>query len=287
MNTHCVASIRGLSLLAAALVLIGGLIPAASAQSVDAVINEMKKRYQQQLETVDTYVVKTNQYTSYHRKVTRDGEAVYETEIRGSTGARLPGGMGATSVLQPGLSQLDSLAQHAAYAGTETVDGRETHVLLIDDPIVLSGARPAPPGDMQGRMKLYIDASRYVPLRMGAEMQVEQDGQTRAMHPRIRFSDYRTTDGLTLPWIMEMRMNKANASMSPEERAEARKRLEEMEAQMKEMPAEQREMMEGMMKNQLEQLREVLVEGTIDFTVEVQNVQVNTPLPDGVFGDDG
>jgi len=41
--------------------------------------------------------------------------------------------------------------------------------------------------------------------------------------------------------------------------------------------------MEGMMKNQLEQLRNILDEGSIQFAIEVQDVQVNAPLPDDVF----
>lgn len=267
------------------LVLIGWTPVAA--QSVDAVVDAMKARYQQELETVDTYIIETNQYTSYHRKTSRDGEPMYETAMRWQgDGNRFFSGTGATSSLQPSLAQLDTLAQVATYEGTETVDGRRCHVLRVDDLSALSSAQMPGMDDEttdQGSMRMYIDAERSVPLRMDMEVQVTQNGEPQTVRPQIRFSDYRTADGLTLPWMMEMTMENVNASISPEEREQARQSLEELEARMNELPEAQRRMMAGMMEGQMEQLRSMLEDGSIRFAVEVQNVQVNTPLPDDVF----
>jgi hypothetical protein len=44
-----------------------------AAQSVDAVVQQMEAQYQEQLNVVNTFVVETNPYTSYHEKVVRDG----------------------------------------------------------------------------------------------------------------------------------------------------------------------------------------------------------------------
>jgi hypothetical protein len=82
---------------------------------------------------------------------------------------------------------------------------------------------------------------------------------------------------------MTMTMETLNASMSPEERERARRSLEEMEQRLEQLPEEQRRMMEGAMKDQLDRLRSMLDEGTIRFAVEVQDVRVNTALPDDVF----
>lgn len=285
LKMHCFRSI--LLAAAAGLLLAAGVPHAAPAQSVEAVIDEMKARYQQQLDAVDTYIIETDQYTSYHRKTTRDGTATYETAVRWTDNPNsLFRGAETMPAMQPSLAQLDTLAQRAVYLGTETVDGQRCHVLRIDDPAALSDA-PMPPAASaaQGTMRLYIDAARYVPLRIEIETTVEQDGTSRTMRPRIAFGDYRTTDGLTLPWSMEMTMEDLNAAISPEEREQARQSLEEMEQRMKEMPEQQRQMMEGMMKEQLEQLRRILDEGSIRFAVTVQDVRVNTPLPDDVFED--
>jgi len=265
----------------------GWLSAPASAQSVDAVINEMKERQRQQLEAVDTYIIETNKYTSYHRKTTRNGETVYETQMKWKEDQGLFSGASSTPSLQPGLAQLDTLAQHATYDGTATIDERQAHVLLVDDPSALS-ARPMPETEGQpeeGQMRLYVDAERYVPLRMEYDVTVEQEGQPQTIRPRVSFSDYRTVDGLTLPWHMEMKMENLNASISPEEREQARQSLEQMEKKMQEMPEKQRKMMEGMMKSQLDQLRKIIEEGTIEYTVEVQDVKVNAEIPDGIFSD--
>lgn len=279
MKVQTIFSILGALLLSAAV-----CVPLAAAQSVDAVINEMKARYQQQLEAVDSYIIETENYTSYHRKVSRNGEPTYETQTRWNDQAGMFDGLGATESPLPSLSQLDTLALHATYGGTESVDGHRTHVLLVDDPSALGGYSDVPEDDVvNGEMKLYVDADRYVPLLMEFTVQVEQDGQMQTMHPRMRMSDYRTVDGLTLPWKMEMTMEDLDASISEEERAEARRGLEELEARMAEMPEEQRRMMEGMMENQIEQLRQIVEEGSIHFAIEVQDVQVNVPMPDGVF----
>ncbi len=265
--------------------------PTAAAQSVDAVVNEMRARYQTQLETVDTYIVETNQYTSYYRKTTQGDDVAYETEMRWKdSGAGMFGGAGAMPSLQPGLAQLDTLALKSSYAGTETVDGRSCHVLRIDDASALSGDRaPLLNSDQtqQGETRLYIDAERYVPLRLESEVTVERNGEAQTLRPRILLSNYRTTDGLTLPWAMEMKMENLDATISAAEREQARQSLEQMEQRMQEMPEEQRQMMEGMMKNQLEQLRNILDEGSIQFAIEVQDVKVNTPLPDDVFSGGG
>jgi len=278
-------SIRGLAL--TVLLVAGGWTATATAQSVEAVVNEMKARYQAQMEAVDTYIIETNQYTSYHRKTTRDGDTAYETETRWTgDGAGMLSGSNALTSLQPGLAHMDTLAQVASYVGTETIDGRRCHVLHVDDPTALSGdPMPAMAQEQtqQGEMRLYIDAEQYVPVRIESEVMVEQNGETQTLRPRIHFSDYRTVDGLTLPWTMEMRMDNLNASISLEEREQARQSLEEMEKRMQEMPEQQRRMMEGMMKKQLDQLRSILEEGSIHFAVEVQDVKVNTDLPADVF----
>jgi outer membrane lipoprotein-sorting protein len=271
------------------LLVAGGWASTATAQSVEAVVNQMKARYQAQMEAVDTYIVETNQYTSYHRKTTRGGDMAYETETRWTgDGAGMLSGSNALTSLQPGLAYIDTLTQVASYVGAETIDGRRCHVLLIDDPTALSDDQmPAMAQEraQQGEMRLYIDAEQYVPVRIESEVMVEQDGETQTLRPRIYFSDYRTVDGLTLPWTMEMRMDNLNASISPEEREQARQSLEEMEKRMEAMPEQQRRMMEGMMKKQLDQLRTILEEGSINFAVEVQDVKVNTDLPADVFSE--
>src|SRR6056297_2130524 len=62
--------------------LLVALPPTAVGQSVASVVDEMKARHDQQLQTVDTYVVETNLYTAYHKKVTGDDGPTYQTQTK-------------------------------------------------------------------------------------------------------------------------------------------------------------------------------------------------------------
>ena len=260
---------------------------AAQGQSVEAVINEMKARYEQQFASVDNYIIETDKYTTYFRKADASAEARYESRTVWNESEGLFGQMDFSD--SPGYyateDQLDKLAAEAEYGGTETIDGTEAHVLLIDDPQALAddGSGEENPEEVTGTMRLYIDASQYVPIRMDFEAQVESERGTQTVKPTMTFSDYRTIDGLTVPWMMQMKMDNLNSSMSPEERAQARESLEQMEEQMKNMSDRQRKMMERMLKGKMESLRKIIEEGTIEFNVQVRDVKVNTGIPDDVF----
>ncbi len=274
-----------------------GLLTGASAQSVDAVISNMKAQYEQQLAAIDTYIIETDKYTTYHRKVTTEGTATYESRTRWKDGQGLMEGsfVGDMNTALPNQDALDQLAENARYSGIETIDGVRTHVLIVDDPEALSDemvneeAMDAPDEDGSenvevGSMRFYVHAEQHVPVRMDYDATITRtDGQSQTMNAVVTFADYRTVDGLTIPFRTMMRMDNLNASISPEEREEARKSLAQMEEKMKEMSDRQRNMMERMMGGQMDKLRQIIEEGTIEYTIQVQDVQVNTAIPDDVF----
>lgn len=282
---------RTLSALIGLLVLAGFWAPVpASAQSVDAVISQMKQKYEQQLAAVDNYIIETDKYTTYHRKVTKDGTATYESTTQWTESEGMMGGftMDDAGFTQPGEGDLDRFAQNARYAGTETIDGVRTHVLIVDDPSALDDEMPTQ-DEMEGNVEVgaltfYVHADEYVPVRVEYDATfTHEDGESQQMTAVMTFRNYRTVDGLTIPYNTTMQMDNLNASISPEDREEARKGLEEMEKQMAQMDEQQRKMMERMMSGQLDKLRKIIEEGTIEYAIEVQDVQVNSGIPDGVF----
>ena len=255
----------GLLLLA---LLAGGPLPAA-AQSVDTVVENLRAAYQRQVETVDTYVVETNLYTSYNRKVTRDGTPTYETvtRLKGNEGSSFA--TETTPTMTYGL-QFDRLREHATYVGLETVDGVRCHALRVDDP---EKVVPDMGSDAAASMTYYIDAEQHVPVRLLLTPRPTGDGpqpSTVTIHMR----DYRTVDGLTLPYRMEFQVN---MNLSDEERRQMEQALEQMEN----MPEQQRRMMEKVMGDQMDTMKQMM--GGDPIVVEVQNVQVNTGIPEGVF----
>jgi len=62
---------------------------------------------------------------------------------------------------------------------------------------------------------------------------------------------------------------------------EQRQSMQQMMEQMQNMPEAQREMMRQMMGDQFEQIERMLTEGTMDVTVEVSEIRVNSGPPGG------
>ena len=245
-----------------------GALP-ASAQSVASVVDDMQSVYDRQIETVDTYIVETNLYTAYNQKVMQDGRPTYrtQTQMKGSEASSV------TANTTPSAAygmQFDRLRQHATYAGTNTIDGLRCHVLRVDDP---SAVNPDM-GKNATSMTYYVDAERHVPVRMVTETAASGQGGPGPSSVAIRFRNYQTTDGLTLPHRMEIQLN---ANISDEQRQQMRRVMKKME----QLPEQQRKQMEEMMGDQMEMMRQMMSGDPI--AIEVQSVQVNADVPDGVF----
>ena len=245
--------------------------PPLAAQSAQSVVDEMKARHEAQLETVDNYVVETNLYTAYHRKITRNGQTTYETATRMSGQSETLNALGTTPTTTSGVAYLDRLAAHATYDGTESVNGTESHVLRINDPAAVYDEMT---GDIE-EMMYYVNADTYAPSRMVVTM-APQSGGDQSPTMTIDYTDYRTVDGLTLPYVMEMVMD---LGMSEDQR----RQLQQLQEKLEQMPEQQREQMKRVMGKQFEQMQKMMAgEPT---TVEVQSVRVNVGIPEGIFAE--
>jgi len=260
---------RSLLLLLIAGLLAGGTLP-ASAQSVSSIVEEMRARYDKQLETVDTYIVETNLYTSYHKKVMEGGEPTYKSQTKMKEKSNSSFATGTTPSSAYGL-QLDRLKQHATYGGTETVNGVSVHVLQVDDPSKVNPEMKK--GDAES-MNYYIDAERYVPTRLLMNTKGKGGGGPKTSSITVNMKDYQTVDGLTLPYRMEFQFN---MDMSEKEK----KKMAMMIQRLENMPEKDSKRMKQMMGNQVEMMKQMLSGEPI--VVEVKDVQVNTEIPSGVF----
>ena len=246
----------------------------ATAQTAASVVEAMKARYEAQLATVDDYVIVTDLYTTYHRKITQNGQSTYETATRmtGASDQLSALGTAPTSTVMD-ATYLDRLAQHATYAGTETLNGATCHVLQIDDPSALHDDVDATAQDM----RYYVDAQTDVPVRIHMTMAPSSSGNGPSTFT-IDFADYRTVKGLTLPYQMVMQMDLGLS-------AEQQKQMEQLQRQLEQMPERQRKQMERMMGDRFKQLEQMMAGKPT--TIAVQSVQVNEGIPEGVFDSDG
>ena len=242
----------------------------AQAQTARSVVQEMKNTYLAQFGDIDTYVVETDLYTSYHRKTDSGNGLEFESATQMKGQSQTFTGMGTAT--QGQFDQFDKIGEHGRHMGMETVNGTSCHVLRVDDPSKIDGRL----GDNAESLTYYVSASDYLPRRMEFRMKPQPETPTPQM-VSVDLNDYQTVSGLTLPWRMEMKTN-LNESMSPQQKQQ----LQEMKKQMEQMDEEQRKMMKRMMGDQMKQLERMMAgEPTV---ITVQNVTVNQPLPDGVFG---
>jgi len=241
----------------------------AAAQSVASIVDNMRAQYDNQIETVDTYIVETNLYTSYNRKVMENGEPTYKTQTKMKGDENTSFASTTTASAAYGL-QFDRLKQHATYAGTETIDGVRCHLLQVDDP---SKVNPDM-GTEAESMTYYVDAEQHVPARMVMETKGEKKRGPQASSVTINLKNYTTTDGLTLPHRMEIQLA---TNMSEKQRQQ----MQQMMQKMENMPAQQRKRMEQMMGQQMEMMKQMMSGEPI--VIEVQSVKVNTEIPQGIF----
>ncbi|MFP4228277.1 MAG: hypothetical protein ACLFTE_05545 [Salinivenus sp.] len=250
------------------------VVPPAAAQSAQSVIEEIRARYQEQMETVDNYVIETDAYTSYHRKITEGGDPRYETTTRMNDEVPAFDAVGSTPATTSALpADLDRFAEHATYDGTESIDGRESHVLRIDNPAAVydemdSGAES---------MIYYVDTERFVPTRMMIKMQSQETDGPSPSSVTINLRDYRTEQGLTIPYETELSMD-MNIS------EEQQRQMEQLKEKMAEMSERQRDQMKSMMGDKFEKMQDMMAGEPM--TTTVRSVKVNEGIPEGIFEDD-
>lgn len=254
-------------LLSLVLSLLLGLAP-ASAQSVESIVDDMRAQYEQQFETVDTYIVETNLYTSYNRKESGE-QASYQSQTK-MKGENMSSVAANTTVSSAYGLQFDRLKQHARYTGTEMIDGVECYILQVDDP---SKVNPEM-GTEAESMTYYIHTDRLVPARMIMKSTPSKKSGPQPSSVTINLKNYTTTDGLTLPHRMEIHLD---ANISEKQRQQMKQAMQKMEN----MPEQQRKQMEKMMGGQMDMMKQIMSGDPI--TIEVQSVKVNTDIPEGVF----
>ena len=275
--------LRGLTLtLPIALVLIA---PAAtSAQSVASVVEDMYDAFDRYAQGVDNYTLVQDamgfETVSYFEKEMVDGHPVFKmrSSAVGALGTSLSGddvGYGDVFMFGP------DLIEHGRYAGREQVQGRNAHVLAIDDLTQLDLMGPSSPDDdmefvaQSGTM--YIDAETMTPLRMTFEGEATTPNGVVPVTTTIDMLDYRTIEGMPIPHRIVMSMEGLQAMVDPEMRAQ----LEEMEEQLASLPESQRAMMEQMMGGQIERIRQMMAGDGGPMTMEttVTEVRVNAGPP--------
>lgn len=276
---------RTLPVLASALALAASLAQAVAAQSVSDIVAQMYASYERQAANVDDYTIVQSvmgfETTSYFVKETVDGHTVFRMQ-GGSAGGNnfnfsLGGddtGLGDVYVIGP------ELIDHARYAGREQIGDGTAHVLVIDDLSQVSLGQQPTPDDLDFTAKtgrIYVDSEMLVPRRVVFSGDALTPNGAHEVTVTIDLQDIRNVSGLLIPYRTAMQITGLQAMIDPETQAQ----LQEMEAQLAALPPDQREMMERMLGQQLEQLRQMAAGGAdvMSIDVTVSDVRVNSGPP--------
>lgn len=278
-----------LGLFAAAAVMSTVLLPMPlAAQEAQEILEEARDRYRSQIEGVDNYVViqtvMGSETTTYYEKQMVDGQPTFVLKDLRSQGMLDPEDGDMQRQLASPYRLYTQLGERASLAGTETVDGESCYVLEVSqlgetDVEALGGSssdRWTPKS-----LTVHMDTDEYVVRKFRLEGSFTQGGESQPASFTAHLRDYRTVEGLTHPFHMEVSTEGFGAGMSAEERAQMQKSFQQMQEKMAEMPPQQRKMMKKMMGGKIEKMMEMISSGALGFTTEVQELRVNEGPPGG------
>lgn len=255
----------------------------AWAQSAEEIFEAALQDYEARAAGVDNYTmvqeVMGMETVTYFEKRDVEGRAVFVPVVDD-----LPDD--ADVGMENPYALLPKLGQRATVEGTEEVDGERSWVLQVDDFSGLDLKRSigaAGRGEFTPTSgRFWMDVDDHVLRKMWMEGEVRQNGETAPVSMEARFSDYREVEGMLHPFQLFVRAEGfADAAISPEEREQAKQALRELEEQLEEMPDAQRRMVEGAMRGQVDQLRQMVEGGTMEFTSTVKEILVNEGPPGG------
>ncbi len=253
-----------------------------SAQSAEEVINAALEKWDTQLENVTDVSVtrevqpatgQTHTETVYYVKRVVDGRAHL-----------LPPETEETSYRALGL--YEDFGSTARYEGTSSVNGHESHALVVEDEEALtqlfeSRVRSTSPSSTNledvtfQTAEVYIDTDDDVLRKVAVDLEVRRDGKTIPVEWESVNTDYREEHGLLYPYTQVTRIAGLTGGMTPEELEKARKNLQKLEQRLEEMPEEQRKAAEAYMGDKLEKWRSFLESGTLEIVYTVDTLRIN------------
>jgi hypothetical protein len=257
-----------------------------SAQSAEEVINTALEQREAQLQNVTDLSVtrkvqsttgQTHTETTYYVKRTVDGHPHL-----------LPPETEETSPGMRGLYR--DVGSTAHYEGTSSVNGHESHTLVIDDEEALkrlfesrvrsTSPSPTPLEDVTFQnAEIYIDTDDYVLRKVAVDLDVRRKGRARPIEWESVNSDYREENGFLYPHTHITRTSGLTGGMTPEELEKARKKLQKLEQRLEEMPEARRKAVEAYMGDKLEKWRSILESGTLETVYTVEMLRINEGPP--------
>lgn len=178
----------------------------------------------------------------------------------------------------------DQAASRIQLQGEETVDGRPTYALTMSNLGLSQTLEDGARIDFD-RATVWIDSEYFVRRKTRLEGTMNAEGQSREFFMERLERDYRNVPDSELyePYLTVLRMGGMMTPQQEREMQEALAQLEEYDRQMASVPAAQREMVERMMGDRIEQARRLATGGAVEFELITTSIEVNPSLGGGMF----
>jgi hypothetical protein len=241
----------------------------------DQVFDEMIAAFEASAEGVNDYVVVTEAFTSYHRRMDTSEGTRFQVATKSTVGALGIGNMTTRFATDNPYALREMYGDAASLAAPALFDGEECMVVNID-----TAALPASESDLNS-MVLYVHPATWT-LR-GIRMAVSGDQTEAARELEVHFEDYRDDEGLLYPYRTRIVIPNPNAQLDDSQVERAREALEQIDARLADMPTEQREAMQKMMAGQIEKMEAMLAGGALESIYEVTEIRVNQGIDPAIF----
>jgi|GEM_PF-1024880 hypothetical protein len=175
----------------------------------------------------------------------------------------------------------DLIAAKSRVVGTESIDGNEAFHIAAEN----VGQRQVTDDGQEitlNTMNMWVDANAYVPLRLQIDGELDDGKQTRQIRIERDDKDYRHVDGcgrLYKPFLTVMKISGIMDEEQKAQMAEAQAKMAELDKQLAQMPASQRDMIMRQMGPQMEMMKNMASGGGIEIESRISEMHCNTGPP--------
>ena len=176
---------------------------------------------------------------------------------------------------QEAVFSIAAFSESAELVGTETVEGRDAYHLVAENLDRKRSFNEDQEFVLQ-TINAWIDSDDYVPLKLVMDGTMDTDGTPRPVTIETIERDYRTVPGSNMyePYQQVMRLTGEMADETKRQMEQARTHLAELDKQLAEMPESQRQMMMGMMGEEIEMMRSMAAGDGIEIVANVRSITV-------------
>lgn len=234
-------------------------------------------RHRERVEGIESFtLVRETSGFETHERYERREVAGYPVFVRADPGST-EDGPAAPFALTP------RFIDGAQLTGQTEVDGRDCHLIQIEDPTDLAFA----PGVVSGgafepsRATLCFDQDALLLRRITVTGDLVRDQSRYPVTVETRLEDYRVTEGLAYPFRAVVTTSGLDAAISEEERLRAEEVLDSLRERLVAMPEPQRRMLQNALQERIEQFKQILTTGGTEIVSVVRELQVNEGPPGG------